>query len=210
MKGLQILYTAAELAWIEQQRELPRAELHAKFCKKFGRADVSVDNIKSLCTRKGWKTGRDGCFRKGSIPPNKGKKMPYNANSARTQFKKGVRQGVAAKLYKPIGTERVSKDGYLERKIHDGMPLQSRWRLVHLLNWEALNGPVPKGMCLKCIDGDRSNVEPTNWELISRAMLPRLSGRWRPSYDNAPAELKPTLMAIAKIEHKVRTAEKAD
>ena len=48
----------------------------------------------------------------------------------------------------------------MERKIHDGLPLQSRWRAVHLLNWEAINGPIPKSHCLKCLDGNRLNVAP--------------------------------------------------
>jgi len=62
-----------------------------------------------------------------------------------TQFKPGVRQGVAVRLYKPIGHERLSKEGYLQRKIHDGLPRQSRWRAVHILVWEAANGPLPEG-----------------------------------------------------------------
>src|SRR6185437_7978694 len=128
--------------------------------------------------------------------------MPFNANSARTQFKKGGRTGRANELYKPIGTERLSKDGYLERKIHDGMPLQSRWRAVHLVNWEKLNGPLPKGMALKCL-GDKSDTAPSNWMLVPRSMLPRLNNRWGRNFDHAPAELKPTIMAVAKLETKI-------
>jgi hypothetical protein len=128
--------------------------------------------------------------------------MPYNANSARTQFKKGGRTGRALQIYKPIGAERLSKDGYLERKVHDGLPMQSRWRAVHLLSWEKLHGPVPKGMALKC-KGDRRDSGPSNWELVSRSMLPRLNNRWGRSYDTAPAELKPTMMAIAKLETRI-------
>lgn len=208
MKGVQIIYTAEQLAWVEEQCYLPRAELHDRFQRQFARPDISKDALKALCQRKGWKTGRTGCFPKGNVPANKGKKMPFNANSAATQFKKGMRQGVAEKLYKPIGTERLSKDGYLERKIHDGLPLQSRWRAVHLIEWEAINGPLPDGHCLKCIDGDRRNVAPDNWECIPRSMLPRLSGRWGQHYDTAPDAVKPTLMTMAKIEQRVRTLNK--
>ena len=77
---------------------------------------------------------------------SKGRKIGNNIGSAQTQFKKGERTGRAAELYKPIGSERLHVSGYLERKIHDGLPMQSRWRFVHLLNWEAENGPVPEGM----------------------------------------------------------------
>lgn len=88
--------------------------------------------------------------------------MPFNANSAATHFKKGCHKGHAKVVYKPIGTERVTVDGYIERKIHDGLPMQSRWRLMHLVNWEAVNGPLPKGRCLKCKDGDTTNTDPSN------------------------------------------------
>lgn len=208
MKGSAIKYTDAELAWIEAHKATPRAELYQMFQDKFSRPDVSEANLKALCKRKGWLTGRTGQFVKGQEPWSKGQKMPYNANSARTRFKKGHRGGKALENYKPIGTERMSKEGYLERKVHDGLPLQSRWRAVHLINWEAENGPIPEGHCLKCLDGNKANCDPANWKLIPRAMLPRLAGRWRLGYDEAPPELKPTVLAVAELEHKARQVKR--
>lgn len=205
MKGRQIPYSDEELSFIEWRQAMSRRALHAAFVAEFGRDDVSFENFKALCSRKGWKTGRTGCFEKGMTPVNKGKRCPpgkggRHPNARATQFKKGSMTGAARAKYKPIGTERLSKDGYLERKIHDGMPLQSRWRAVHLVRWEEINGPLPKGMALKCLDGDRSNTEPTNWIAVPRSMLARLAGRHGRDYDNAPAELKPTILAIAKLE----------
>lgn len=198
-KGAYIPYTAKELDWIKANCTMSRREAHAAFCAKFRRTDVSLDNFKALCSRNGWKTGRTGCYETGRVPENKGKKMPYNANSARTQFKKGSRTGRANQVYKLIGTERVSKDGYLERKIHDGLPLQSRWRAVHLLNWEKQHGPLPKGMCLKCLDGNKRNTDAQNWEAIPRAALPFLNDFRGYDYDSAPAELKPVILSLAKL-----------
>lgn len=203
MTRSSIPYSDEELTWLEARSETPRRELHAEFCKRFDRTDVSLMNLKALMKRKGWMTGRTGRFAPGQAGWNKGKKMPFNANSAKTQFKKGERQGVAADLYKPIGTERISKDGYLERKINDDMPLRRRWRAVHLINWEAENGPVPEGHCLKCLDGDKSNTDPTNWLAIPRALLPRLNGRWTSiPFDQADPEIKPLLLAVAQLKHK--------
>lgn len=207
MKGRAIAYADDELDFIEETATYPRRQAHAAFCALFGRDDVSLQAYKSLCKRMGWMTGRTGCFEKGHAPANKGQKMPFNANSARTQFKKGNRTGMANENYKPIGTERMSKDGYLERKMHDGLPLQSRWRAVHLINWEAVNGPVPEGHCLKCLDGDKANVDPSNWICIPRALLPRLAGRWSQGYDDAPDELKPLILATAKLAHAARSRD---
>lgn len=215
MKGRWISYSAAELAWIKAHAQEPRVEAHAAFVKTFGRADVLLSNFTSLCKRKGWLTGRTGFFEKGHVSPNAGSKCEpgqggRHPNAVATQFKKGQRHGIANQLYKPIGTERLSRCGYIERKIHDGLPLQSRWAAVHRLEWEQANGPVPKGMALKCIDGNRQNCDPSNWVAVPRALLPRLAGGrlGRLSYDDAPAELKPALMAIAKLEHAARERQK--
>ncbi|SOC19583.1 HNH endonuclease [Rhodobacter maris] len=202
MKGRWIKWLPEELAWIEAHKDWPRATLYAGFCSRFGRTDVTKEALKALCSRRGWLTGRTGQFEKGTPSQNKGKKLApeVRAKCAPTMFKPG-RGPSAARNYQPIGTERISHDGYVERKIHDGLPLQSRWRLVHLLNWEALYGPIPDGMCLKCRDGNRQNTDPTNWEVIERRLLPLLNGgkRGRLAYDEAAPEVKPVLMAMAKL-----------
>jgi hypothetical protein len=193
--------SAAELAWLRDNCTLPIADYHQEFCKAFRREDLLAEQLHALRKREGWRTGRTGRFEKGRTPTNKGKPRSYNENSARTQFKKGNRSGVAVDKYLPIGTERV-RDGYLVRKIHDGLPMQSRWRAVHLLIWEAAHGPIPEGMALKC-KGERGNPAPDNWEAVPRAMLPRLNNRWGRSYDEAAAELRPTIMAVARLEQQI-------
>ena len=212
MKGRQITYSAGELAWIHSNREMTRRELHAAFQVRFGRGEITADHIKALCTRKGWATGRTGRIEVGNVPMNKGKKCEpgkggLHPNAKATHFKKSSRSGVAVKLYKPIGSERMSKDGYLERKVNDDMPLQARWRAVHVINWEAVNGPKPKGHALKCLDGNRSNTDASNWKLVPRGMLPRLAGRWTIPYDTAAPEVRPTIMAVAQLKHAAKSAK---
>lgn len=111
MKGHRIEYSDAELFWIHDNHKRPRREAHAEFVDLWNRPDVSLSNFTSLCKRKGWMTGRTGCFKKGQVPPNKGQKGYCAPGSEKGWFKKGQRRGVAVELYKPIGTERVSKDG---------------------------------------------------------------------------------------------------
>lgn len=198
-QGRRLPFSNAEIEWLRNNSTKPIADYLGGFCSEFSRTDLSADQLHALRKREGWRTGRTGRFDKGSVPANKGKNMPFNANSAKTQFKKGSRTGVAAEIYRPIGYEMI-RDGYLVRKIHDGRPMQSRWRAVHLLNWEKLHGPIAEGMALKC-KGARSNADPSNWEMVPRSMLPRLNNRWGRNYDEAPAELKPTIMAVARLEH---------
>lgn len=216
MKGRWIEYSVAEMAWLQANRTQPIGDYHAGFCAAFGR-DVSAGNLHALRKRKGWRTGRTGQFVKGQEPDNKGRPCApgrggNHPNARRTQFTPGERRGVAVTLYKAIGTERVSKDGYVERKVNDDLPLQSRWRAVHLICWEEVHGPLPKGVALKCLDGDKSNTAPANWEAIPRALLPRLNGgrhKKTLAYGAAPAELKLTILAVAKLAHGARTARKS-
>lgn len=208
MKGHPIRYSAAEMFWLEANRLMVISDYHRAFVETFGRGEVSLINLHSLRKRKGWGTGRTGCFPKGNEPFNKGKPHPTRGRASETQFKKG---GLPHNT-NYLGHERVSKDGYVEISIAETNPhtgFERRYVLKHRYLWEQANGPVPKGMALKC-RGERIDTDPSNWELIPRALLPRLNGgrrKKRMAYDAAPAELKPALMAIAKIEQAI--SEKA-
>lgn len=208
MKDEWIRYSTAELRFVSALRDLPRRTLHQAFAILFERDDVSLAAIKALCSRKGWSTGRDGRFGKGHVPANKGQPFPFNANQARTQFQKGNRPPNT----KYAGHERISKDGYVEISIEETNPhtgFERRYVAKHRLLWERANGPVPEGHALKCLDGDKLNTDPSNWKAIPRAMLPRLNGRFGRGYDAAPAALKPTILAIAELEHRAREAGRA-
>lgn len=206
MKGIYIKYSEAQLRWLKANRTMPIAEYHRAFCSRFRRRDVSMTNLNALRKRKGWRTGRTGCFEKGAVPHNKGKKCRAGTggrhpNARKTQFKKGNLPHNTNYL----GHERLSKNGYIEISVDEVNPhtgFERRYVLKHRWLWEKMHGPVPAGMALKC-KGDRLNTDPSNWELVSRALLPRLGGRYGRGYDKAPTELKPTIMAIAKLEQQL-------
>jgi hypothetical protein len=203
-----INWTPEELAWIEKNKLMVRPEAYKLFCQTFSRTNIKFSAYAELCKRKGWRTGRTGQFSKGSVPANKGKKMPFNANSAKTQFKKGHLSGFAKENKKPIGAKVIREDGYVYQKMNNDLPYYKRWSVVHVMLWEKINGPKPDGHCLKCIDGDRTNTDPDNWELINLSMLPRLAGRWATPYDSAPDELKPAILATAKLVQANREIKK--
>lgn len=130
--------------------------------------------------------GRRTRFQKGLVPANKGLRRPGWApgRMSETQFKKG-RPAHEARNYVPIGSHRISKDGYLERKVTDDpstFPTR-RWASVHRLVWEAANGPVPAGHAVVFLPGRRTAEEALitldALELISRVELMR-----RNSYHN--------------------------
>lgn len=212
MKGRRILYSAREIAWLEANRGMVISDYHRAFTAAFDRADVTAGHLHALRKRRGWKTGRTGQFEKGGEPANKGKRCApgkggNHPNARRTQFKSG---GVPH-TYRGAGHERIDgKDGYVVMIIDEQNPwtgAPTRPVLKHRYLWEQANGPLPDGYCLKCLDGDKANTDLSNWEAIPRAMLPRLNGgrhKTRVAYDEAPDELKPAVMAVAKLEHGLR------
>lgn len=139
-------------------------------------------------------------FQKGHVPANKGLRRPGwgPGRMKATQFKKGERRGVAVRLYKPIGTERVSKDGYLERKINDGLPLQARWRAVHQLVWEAAHGPVPRSHAIVFKNGDKRDIRLDNLECVTRAAL-----MMRNTVHNLPKPLAQTVQLLGALRRKI-------
>lgn len=210
MKGHAIPYSDEEMAWLEEHRMLPIAEYHAAFAARFGRPDVTPARLHGLRKRKGWKTGRTGHFPKGNTPHNKGKPFPVaaiNPNCRKGQFKKGDEPHNTRHL----GHERVSREGYVEVSVAETNPhtgYSRRYVLKHRWLWEQENGPIPDGHCLKCRDGNKANTAPDNWECIPRSLLPRLVGGNRHhhhlAYDDAPPELKPTILATARLVHATR------
>jgi hypothetical protein len=75
-------------------------------------------------------------FKPGTTPPNKGKKMSPElyAKCAPTMFKKGR----PALNQRPVGSERVNVDGYIEMKIQD----PNKWALKGI-NRAAVRQTVP-------------------------------------------------------------------
>lgn len=119
-------------------------------------------------------------FRPGQKPWNTGLKGSTGVQEGcrATQFKKG-RPANEARNYKPIGSHRLSKDGYLEQKVTDDPSIvpARRWAGVHRLVWEAANGPVPSGHAVAFKPG-RQTIDPElitldALELVTRQELMR-------------------------------------
>ena len=102
-------------------------------------------------------------FRKGHTPVNKGKKMAPEVydKCAPTMFTKGHRPA----NHKPVGSERVSVDGYVEIKVAE----HAKWRLKHRVMWEEAYGPIPKGHNVQFKDRNPLNCSLDNLYLISKA-----------------------------------------
>lgn len=118
-------------------------------------------------------------IQKGAKPWNKGVKgsCGTHPNCRATQFRKGKLQGRAAQVVQPIGAERVTRDGILQRKVNNDLPFQRRWKSVHSLVWEAVHGPIPPGHKVVFRLGQHTNlaaqITPEKLELVTHAELMR-------------------------------------
>jgi hypothetical protein len=203
MKGRPNQYSDAELKFLKERAHLPRAELHRLFCETFKRGDVTLGALKGLMKRNRWLTGRTGRFETGHQSDN-GRNPNYILGGKAHRFKKG--QAPHNQNY--IGHERINGEGYVEISVAEKNPwtgASRRYIAKHRWLWEKINGPVPEGHCLKCLNGDKTNTDPSNWLAIPRALLPRLNGRWgNLSYDDAEPELKPYVLEAARLQHAAR------
>lgn len=148
-------------------------------------------------------------FPKGHVPANKGLRRPGWApgRMATTQFQKG-RAATEARNYVPLGTERLSKDGYVERKVTDDPSLvpARRWKGVHIITWEAAHGPVPRGHCVAFIDGDKAHIALDNLECITHVERMR-----RNTIHRYPPALKQVIRLAGKLNRRIEAAhEKQD
>jgi hypothetical protein len=136
--------------------------------------------------RRGDNIGFASRFKKGVVPANKGLRRPGWASGRmrETQFKKG-RPAHEARNYAPIGSLRLSKEGYLERKVTDDPALipKRRWVSVHRLVWEAANGSIPPGHAVVFKAGRRS-VDPERITLDCLELVSRIELMRRNSYHN--------------------------
>lgn len=138
-------------------------------------------------------------FQKGQKPWNAGKKgWKAGGRSELTQFKPGELSGRAAELLRPIGSERVTKDGTLQRKVSMTGKSSQRWRAVHALLWEEHHGKVPAGHIVVFKDGNQKNIVIENLELINRAENMR-----RHSYHNYPKEIEQLIQLRGAINRQI-------
>jgi hypothetical protein len=153
--------------------------------------------------RRGDNTGAATRFKAGHETWNKGTHFTAGGRSVETRFKPGNRTGKANNLYQPIGAERISKNGYLERKINDGMPFQKRWRAVHLIIWEEANGPLPAGHAVAFKDSNKQNIALENLEVVTRAELMK-----RNTIHNYPKEIAQLVQLRGAVTRQINRHER--
>jgi hypothetical protein len=139
-------------------------ELADLFNQKFN-TNITSRTIKSYKANNKLNSGLTGKFRKGQTPHNKGKKMPKEVYEKvkHTMFAKGN----VPPNHRPVGSERISKDGYIEVKAAE----PNKWRLKQRVVYEEAKGKIPEGCPIIFLDGNKRNFDIENLRCITRSEL---------------------------------------
>lgn len=186
-------------------------EIRAHFLDAWGvgLTESQIGNAKhALGVRSGTHGGR---FEPGHEPANKGRTwdefMPPESQerSRATQFRRGQ---MPHNGHQPLGSERVSKDGYVEVKVaarkRDPRSAHDNWVPKHRLAWERANGrPVPDGSIVVFADHDRENFAPENLVLMTRSEHAVVCHEHIEYHDRETCE---TAVVLARLMHKTYAA----
>lgn len=159
-KYVYALFTDEQEEWIrENVKGKTNAELAAMVNERYG-IEVTAKQISNWKKRHHLNSGLTGYFYSKENPVKDPHFRRGKPCTSKAKYKKGNRPHNAV----PVGTE-VKKDAeYWWVKVAE----PNKWRQKHILLWEAANGPIPPGHCLKFLDGNRDNVCLENLQLITK------------------------------------------
>lgn len=144
--------------------------------------------------------GQGTRFKSGMTPWNKGMRFIAGGRSSETRFKKGRKPHT----WNPIGHERISKDGYLQRKMSDTGVTRRDYVNVHHLVWREAGFEIPPGHMVCFRDGNKTNITLCNLELISRR-----ENMSRNSVHNLPKEVVEVMQLRGALNRKINRIKEA-
>lgn len=190
-------YTAEQQQWlIDHRPHCPLGIIIAGFNARFN-TQLSRSSVKSFFSNRKIKGPSElSHFGKGHVPANKGQRGWSSEKCKATAFKPGWtppnKMPVGSVVWR--GRNPNENDpGYLAEKTAE----PNVWEYLHIRLWESVHGPRSPGCAIIFVDGDRSRVDIGNLACVTRAELVRLN---QMGYKDAPAALKPTLFALAKLK----------
>jgi hypothetical protein len=119
--------------------------------------------------------------------------------SAETRFKPGNKPHT----WRPIGHERITDEGYLQRKLTDTGHTRRDYVNVHWLLWIEHHGPIPPGMLIVFKDRNPRNIVIDNLECISRSENMR-----RNTLHRLPKEVAQAIQLVGAINRKLNRHQK--
>ncbi|HCC10124.1 MAG TPA: HNH endonuclease [Atlantibacter hermannii] len=189
---MRFVHSPEMRAWMRANYMLTADRLAVAFNHKFG-CSRTPEQVHAFRKQMGLRTGRTGSFEKGHTPFNAGTKGVMKPNSG--SFQRGARPS----NHRPVGSERVSVDGYVELKVAE----PNTWKLKHREVWKNRHGNIPVGMCVTFKDNNPLNCALDNLELITRAE----HAVFNKHFGSVPVEMKQVARSITRL--KILSAERS-
>lgn len=145
---------------LKNYKGIGNEELKNLINKKFD-TNLTTSQIKRYKANHKLDSGLTGHFPKGHVSHNKGKKMSpeqYERCKA-TMFKKGKNP----QNHRPVGSERVGKDGYMHIKVAE----PNKWQQKNVYIYEKHYGEIPKGYKVIFLDQNKYNFDINNLACVS-------------------------------------------
>lgn len=156
----------------EEQKEFIITNNYGKYSKELAEmfnqyfnTNITAKEIAYFRRNHKLNSGLTGQFKKGNVAHNKGKKqIEYMSQESiertkETRFKKGNKP----KNYRPVGSERITKDGYIEVKVAD----PNKWETKNKIIYKQYFGDIPEGHKIIYADGNKLNNDINNLILVS-------------------------------------------
>lgn len=156
----------------EEQKEFIITNNYGKYSKELAEmfnqhfnTNITAKEIAYFRRNNKLNSGLTGQFKKGHVPHNKGKKqIEYMSQEAIERTKKTrFKIGNKPKNYRPVGSERITKDGYIEVKVAD----PNKWETKNKIIYKQYFGDIPKGHKVIYADGNKLNNDINNLILVS-------------------------------------------
>ena len=129
--------------------------------RKIFNYEFTHKQIQSAMKRYNLKNGLDTRFKSGNISWNKGTKGLTTSN--KTSFAKGT----MPPNHRPVGSERIDKDGFIIVKVKE----PRTWKHKHRYIYEQNIGEIKKGNVVIFLDGNNRNFNTDNLMQTTRSQL---------------------------------------
>lgn len=185
-------YNDEHLAWIKEgYKNLNIRRLTAAFNKRF-KLKVTESSIRACTRNHAFKSGRMGHFQKGQESWNKGMKGLMTGGDAGF-----FKPGHMPINHRPLGSERVTVDGYIEIKVLE----PSTWDLKSRVVWRDHNGEIGSNDCIVFSNNNPLDCSIENLRLVTRREHVVMN---KNGYSGFTDELKDTAHNLVKLQIKTK------
>ena len=168
------VYTPEQIQFIKKHIKGCSFKYLYEYFNAYFDLSVTFGSFRAALHNRKLRNGRDCRFHPGQVSHYKGRKGYYAPGSEKGWFRPG-HPGYKINE-KPLGSERITRDGYVEVKISSKSgSSRNRWKGKHVLIWEHAHGPVPKGHAVIFADRNKFNFSLDNLLLLSRNELVRMN-----------------------------------